>query len=141
VRASDEQQLSITNRRQEKEKEYEQARGIAARAAQELQTAREQIRRSRERLQALLRVDKHLREEADIVSLEEFAKVKQCIDDNNAIFEEYRGVAAAAELKGKTAAARASDLLRDIERISAEINSYGKILPFKSRDEEVDDDD
>jgi archaellum component FlaC len=143
--SNEDEVLELTALHERIEKELGDIRGVVAGASNELEGARINLHRSKERLETLVSALRFMKDEADIVSLSEYQKVKRLFEDNKDLVNQYETISNTAKTRGANAADAVKRLVQQLNDVEEALSSYGKILTLPQRevivDEENTDDD
>jgi hypothetical protein len=139
--------LEMTALRSRIEKELGDVRGVVTGSLSELEGAKVNLHRSRERLDALLSALRFMKDEADIVSLSEYQKVRTLFEDNKGLVAQYETISDAAKKRGFAAAESVKKLVQQLTDLEEALGTHGKVLTLPQREvidaeeENADDDD
>jgi len=138
--------LELSAKRSRIEKDLTDARRLVTNTAHELEGARTNLHNCEDRMTHLLSAFEYMRTEAEVVSITEYQKVRDLIEKNKVLVEQYEGLADSAKKRGTGSAEYVKTLVEQLDLIDKEFNSYGKVLYLPSQrqgpvDEEGTDDD
>lgn len=122
--------MKLLENRRQLEREQQEAYKVASIAAHELQGFRENLRLARDRAALARKALNFMRYEAPAVSLNEYGKVKELLEQNEALIAQYESLGEAAKTKGTAAADRAKDIAEGLVTVDQEINESAKVLQF-----------
>jgi chromosome segregation ATPase len=125
--------LILTGKQDRLQKELQDVRARLSNAAHELEGVRLQLTRSQERLTILSRALEFMKNEAEIVSLDEYRKVKDLVDENAHLVKQHRTMEEAAKNKGKAASEYLQDVTQKLDATTKELSNYGKVIPLPRR--------
>lgn len=136
----EEQVLALNAQKSSLQSDLERAQNTARVAAHELTASKVNAKRVQERVSALQSCFDFMRGEAEIVSFGEFGQVSKFLRENKALLATYNAHGEEATIKGKAAAERVQQILKQLDEVDEELGSHGKIIPFP-RFQEVPHDD
>ena len=125
--------LVLTGKQDRLQKELLDVRARLSNAAHELEGVRLQLTRSQERLSILTKAMEFMNKEAEIVSLDEYRKVKDLVEENTHLVKQHKTMEEAAKNKGKAASEYLQDVTRNLDATTKELSNYGKVIILPRR--------